>query len=190
MCIFCDAIEKTSKAKQLCCFRFLSSASFRFSVSWFCFCYNHNFSSRIAFDGQLTRPARSTRLALSLSLSLPHAAGVAVNVEPTPTQTNSKSGSAEQSFIKFVLAWMCMCRSGCTHWCTYILYSLQKSFDKVAKASYHYIYMYICIYTLNFGTSRNAVSVSLFLFSFLLIQIVVILSPWLVRWRILRVFLP
>lgn len=69
ICIFCDAIEKTSKAKQLCCFRFLSSASFRFSVSWFCFCYNHNFSSRIAFDGQLTRPARSTRLALSLSVT-------------------------------------------------------------------------------------------------------------------------
>lgn len=40
VCIFCDAIEKTSKAKQLCRFRvsafFLRFVSF---VSWFCFVF-------------------------------------------------------------------------------------------------------------------------------------------------------
>lgn len=98
MCIFCDAIEKTSKAKQLCRFRFLPSAFFRFSVSWFLFLLLSQLQftqTDKAFDGQLTSALPSVALYLSLCGFLPHdAAGVAVNVNAT--QPNSKSGSAER----------------------------------------------------------------------------------------------
>lgn len=71
MCIFCDAIEKTSKAKQLCRFRFLPSAFFRFSVSWFLFLLLSQLQftqTDKAFDGQLTSALPSVSLYLSLWL--------------------------------------------------------------------------------------------------------------------------
>lgn len=157
-------------------FSFFAFCFFRFSVSWFLFLLLSQLQltqADKAFDGQLTSTLPTVSLSLSflLCVSLPHAAaGVAVNVNANAAQ------------FKVRLSWATVvsssvCEDECQFECMYV-YSLQRSFNKVAIASYQnahkhttYFHMKLC--------HQPQRSFSLFvLVLFSLIQIVVILSPW------------
>lgn len=139
MCIFCDAIEKTSKAKQLCRFRFLPSVFFRFSVSWLLLLLlllsQLQFTQTDkAFDGQLTSALPSVSLSLSVALcrtTLP--ASLSMSTQRSPIQ--SQAQLSDSSFGKPVLVSMRFGMNVCIYVHMYV-YSLQRSFNKVAIASY------------------------------------------------------
>lgn len=119
MCIFCDAIEKTSKAKQLCRFRFLPSVFFRFSVSWLLLLLLSQLQftqTDKAFDGQLTSALPSVSLSLSVALcrtTLP--ASLSMSTQRSPIQ--SQAQLSDSSFGKPVLVSMRFSVSVCTYVC-------------------------------------------------------------------------
>lgn len=137
MCIFCDAIEKTSKAKQLCRFRFLPSV-----FSLFCqlvvvvvvVITTSVHTADKAFDGQLTSALPSVSLSLSVALcrtTLP--ASLSMSTQRSPIQ--SQAQLSDSSFGKPVLVSMRFSVNVCTYVHMYV-YSLQRSINKVAIASY------------------------------------------------------